>query len=162
MKHCHEGTFLTLGGTVIQANNRSSPEGWVCGKWQRQRRHILSQPHWGFGIIDIPNTSQRSISSIRVSSDHTARGFCCDRKWCGCLNCANPENDANLISEGMNESIKCHMSYNVYEQVFLTGTVSLAFFFLSFFPPPLIIARQNFPPLRISLLQHHELDVGSY
>ncbi len=28
-----------------------------------------------FEIIDIPNTSQHNISTIKLSSDHTVRGF---------------------------------------------------------------------------------------
>lgn len=63
-----------------------------------------------FEIIDIPNTSQHNISTIKLSSDHTVRGF--KMLWkrpISMFELCRPRIDADSFSEGMNESINFHM-----------------------------------------------------
>lgn len=43
-------------------------------------------------IIEVSNTSQHNISTIKIASAHIVRvSVCWDRNRCGCLNCADPE-----------------------------------------------------------------------
>lgn len=84
---CYQRAFLTIGGTVIQANWRSLSDG--CEKWREV--HVLSEPHPCFWVTETTNTSQDNISTMRISSHDTVRSFCCNWGLFGCLNGAGPD-----------------------------------------------------------------------
>lgn len=93
------GVFTAIRGHCDTSQQPQLP--WGLTLWLVEgRKHPLAASLGVLKIIDIPNTSQHNISSVRISSDHTARSFY--SLWRGAiwmLELCRPTIDVNSFSE---------------------------------------------------------------
>lgn len=132
-RHRHQAPSADIRGHCDTGQEPVEPSGaewgWVglCGK-RRRTSHRR-----GFGIIDTPNTSQRSTSSIRLLiRSHSERRLLGQEAMWMCELCRAATDGVNLISERRNGSFQYKIK-----------TYSAALNHFSFFLLPSVVTHGN-------------------